>query len=55
MKKALEGIRVIDLIHDPRFENNHLRTDNQSELSTILTEKLIKKTTAERPSAISDL
>ena len=55
MKKALEGIRVIDLIHDPRFENNHLRTDKQPELSAILTAELIQKTTAERPSAISDL
>jgi CoA:oxalate CoA-transferase len=36
-----------ELIHDPRFANNHLRTENQPELSAILTEKLIKKTTAE--------
>jgi CoA:oxalate CoA-transferase len=36
-----------ELIHDPRFANNHLRTENQPELSAILTEELIKKTTAE--------
>ena len=36
-----------DLIHDCRFENNHLRTENQQELSEILTTELIKKTTAE--------
>ena len=36
-----------DLIHDPRFENNHIRTENQPELSAILTAELVKKTTAE--------
>ena len=36
-----------DLIHDRRFENNHLRTENQTELSEILTAELVKKTTAE--------
>lgn len=36
-----------ELIHDPRFENNHLRTENQPELSAILTAETIKKTTAE--------
>jgi len=36
-----------ELIHDPRFANNHLRTENQPELSAILTAELIKKTTAE--------
>ena len=36
-----------DLIKDPRFENNHLRTENQSKLSEILTSELVKKTTAE--------
>ncbi|MCX5838803.1 MAG: CoA transferase [Deltaproteobacteria bacterium] len=36
-----------DLIHDPRFANNRLRTENQPELSAILTEELIKRTTAE--------
>ena len=36
-----------DLIHDRRFENNHQRTENQRELSEILTAELIKKTTAE--------
>ncbi len=36
-----------DLIHDRRFENNHLRTENQKELSEILTAELVKKTTAE--------
>ena len=36
-----------DLIDDRRFENNHLRTENQPELSEILTAELIKKTTAE--------
>ena len=36
-----------DLIHDPRFANNHLRTENQPELSAILTAELVKKTTAE--------
>lgn len=36
-----------DLIRDPRFENNNFRTENQSELSAILTAELIKKTTAE--------
>ena len=36
-----------DLIHDSRFANNHLRTENQPELSTILTAELVKKTTDE--------
>jgi CoA:oxalate CoA-transferase len=36
-----------DLINDPRFENNHLRTENQPELSAILTTETTKKTTAE--------
>jgi CoA:oxalate CoA-transferase len=36
-----------DLINDPRFENNHLRTENQPELSAILTAETTKKTTAE--------
>jgi CoA:oxalate CoA-transferase len=36
-----------ELIGDPRFANNHLRTENQPELSTILTSELIKKTTGE--------
>jgi CoA:oxalate CoA-transferase len=36
-----------DLIHDPRFATNHLRTENQPELSAILTAELINKTTAE--------
>jgi CoA:oxalate CoA-transferase len=34
-----------ELIRDPRFENNHLRTENQPELSAILTAELIHKTT----------
>jgi CoA:oxalate CoA-transferase len=36
-----------DLIHDPRFENNNLRTENRPELSAILTAELIQKTTSE--------
>ena len=36
-----------DLIHDPRFESNHLRTENRPELSTILTAELVQRTTAE--------
>jgi CoA:oxalate CoA-transferase len=36
-----------DLIRDQRFENNHFRTENQRELSEILTAELIKKKTAE--------
>ncbi len=36
-----------DLIEDPRFANNHLRTENQPKLSEILTGELVKKTTAE--------
>ena len=36
-----------DLTHDPRFENNHLRTENQPELSAILTTELVNKTTGE--------
>jgi len=36
-----------DLIQDCRFENNHLRTENQRELSEILTAEMIKKTTGE--------
>ncbi|MCE5262551.1 MAG: CoA transferase [Deltaproteobacteria bacterium] len=36
-----------DLIHDPRFDNNHLRTEHQPELSAILTSECVKKTTAE--------
>jgi CoA:oxalate CoA-transferase len=36
-----------DLICDRRFENNHQRTENQRELSEILTAELVKKTTAE--------
>jgi CoA:oxalate CoA-transferase len=36
-----------DLSRDPRFETNHLRTENQPELSSILTSELIKKTTGE--------
>ena len=36
-----------DLIHDPRFENNNLRTENRPELSAIITAELVKKTTAE--------
>jgi CoA:oxalate CoA-transferase len=36
-----------DLILDPRFESNHLRTENQPELSGILTAEMIKKTTGE--------
>jgi CoA:oxalate CoA-transferase len=36
-----------DLIRDPRFANNQLRTENQPELSAILTAELVKKTTAE--------
>ena len=35
-----------DLINDPRFATNHLRTENQPELSQILTAELTKKTTA---------
>jgi CoA:oxalate CoA-transferase len=36
-----------ELIRDPRFANNHLRTENQPELSGILTAELVKKTTEE--------
>lgn len=36
-----------DLVHDPRFDNNHLRTENQPELSAVLTAEITKKTTAE--------
>jgi CoA:oxalate CoA-transferase len=36
-----------DLIKDPRFDNNHHRTENQPELSKVLTGELTKKTTAE--------
>jgi CoA:oxalate CoA-transferase len=36
-----------DLVLDPRFASNHLRTENQPELSGILTAELIKKTTGE--------
>jgi CoA:oxalate CoA-transferase len=36
-----------DLIDDPRFVSNHLRTEHQPELSGILTAELIKKTTGE--------
>jgi CoA:oxalate CoA-transferase len=36
-----------ELVHDPRFATNHLRTEHQAELSAILTGELIKKTTAE--------
>ncbi len=36
-----------DLIHDPRFGNNNLRTENRPELSAILTAELVKKTTSE--------
>ena len=36
-----------DLIPDPRFMNNHVRTENQPELSAILNAELGKKTTAE--------
>jgi CoA:oxalate CoA-transferase len=36
-----------DLIQDRRFENNHLRTENQRELSEILTGELVMKTTGE--------
>jgi CoA:oxalate CoA-transferase len=36
-----------DLIDDPRFVNNHHRTENQPKLSEILTTELVKKTTAE--------
>jgi CoA:oxalate CoA-transferase len=34
-----------DLTHDPRFATNHIRTENQPELSRILTSELVKKTT----------
>jgi CoA:oxalate CoA-transferase len=36
-----------DLINDPRFANNHLRTENQPKLSEIITTELVEKTTAE--------
>jgi CoA:oxalate CoA-transferase len=36
-----------ELIRDPRFANNHLRTENQPELSAILTAELVNKTTGE--------
>ena len=36
-----------DLINDPRFTNNHLRTENQPKLSAVLTAEFIQKTTAE--------
>ena len=36
-----------ELIDDPRFETNHLRTENQPALSGILTAELMRKTTAE--------
>jgi CoA:oxalate CoA-transferase len=36
-----------DLVSDPRFKSNHLRTVNQTELSAILTGELIKKSTGE--------
>jgi CoA:oxalate CoA-transferase len=42
--------RILDreeLIRDPRFANNHLRTENQPELSAILTAELVNKTTGE--------
>lgn len=36
-----------DLIHDPRFKDNHLRTENQKELSAIIGAEMINKTTEE--------
>jgi CoA:oxalate CoA-transferase len=36
-----------DLINDPRFANNHLRTENQPKLSEIITTELVEKTTVE--------
>ncbi|MBE0558088.1 MAG: CoA transferase, partial [Proteobacteria bacterium] len=36
-----------ELIDDPRFRNNHLRTENRPELAAILTVELVRKTTGE--------
>jgi CoA:oxalate CoA-transferase len=36
-----------ELIEDPRFATNHLRTENQPELSALLTAELVKRSTGE--------
>ena len=45
--KLCQVLEREDLTHAPRFETNHRRTENQPELSHILTQELGKRTTDE--------